>query len=111
MNRKIKIRPEYECYSIWVQNSNGTFENLNPAKLGISSGLVHDIDLWENAYEDTYNKFDPVNSCFESIEDEKKIETQGLMIWDSLTNELKNVTIIYYSYLHDKEFQVGEYPT
>lgn len=84
---KLRIMPEYECYSFWV--FDGTIhENTDPAETGISEDLASAIEAWEEEYEDTYVPDDPASSGFESDEAKAEFNETGRALARRVAAEL-----------------------
>lgn len=62
--------PEYECYPLWKFN-DGIYDNISPSDLPLSDELIEDIDKWDDLFQSTYNKLDPVTSGFSNSLEEK----------------------------------------
>lgn len=104
----IKIMPDYNCYPLW-QISDGLVININPGELPLSPELKGLLSDWQNKYDDTLNKMDPINSGFRTREDEMNFELQGLTIWKRLIREIGNEYVIsYFSTLQNKILDIGE---
>ena len=99
MNR-LKIMPDYECYCVWDLD---TLDNLKPDILPISSSLANKIDIWENKYEETYNKENPIESGFISKEDELNFDNEGRVILNCIRKELGDLyDVCYFSIVENK---------
>lgn len=103
--------PDYGCYSIWVSEAGGIFENINPQYLKISPQLQKKINDWENKYESTLDNINPVNSGFTNFHDKIKFEMEGVYIWKELVKELNETEIIYFSVIDSKLYTLEKYPT
>lgn len=95
MVKRLKLMPDYECFSLWDIDS---VENINPACLPISDELKARIRRWENLYDDTLDQDDPTASGFKSVIDENAFDSEGRLIWKELKNELgESYDVSYFS--------------
>ncbi len=99
---EIKIQPEYECYSIWTKDRNGIFKNVSPKSISISDKLSAMIDKWEEKYEATYDKENPINSGFKDNDLAQQFENEGLRIWSMLRKEFPKDLVTYYSVIKNQ---------
>ena len=76
--------PEYECYPIWISENGGMFENTNPRELKISETLKNQIENWDNKFEKTYNKMNPMDSGFIDKSEKLAFEKEGVIIQSNL---------------------------
>lgn len=84
---KIRFMPEYECYPLWKFN-DGIYDNISPSDLPLSDELIEDIDKWDDSFQSTYNKLDPVTSGFSNSLEEKNFFSQSELLKQRLITEL-----------------------
>ena len=95
MQRTIKLMAEYESWPLWDM-TDGQYFNIAPDSLPISADLVRSITEWAEAYEATLDPEDPMESGFDTPEDEKAFDEQGRKLWRSLRAEMFEADVVYY---------------
>jgi hypothetical protein len=97
MMRKLKLMADYECYPLWEIFEDG-LENLDPKILGLSNDLYKSLARWASEYDASLNTNEPLHSGFSSEEAEKKFESEGLMLFEGLKEQLNaDWVVTYYS--------------
>ena len=95
MTKRLKIMPEYECFSLW---DVGSSDNIDSALLPITDDLKERIMSWEVAYDATLNQDNPTASGFRDAAEESAFDNEGRLIWEKLKNELgDSYDITYFS--------------
>ena len=110
MSKIIKLMPDYDCYSVWISENGGLFENVNPVELDLSNELQKKIDDWENQFELTLNKDNPLESDFSTTDDELNFEREGVSIWKEMIRQLPDEDIIYFSVIDNVTYTQVNYP-
>lgn len=106
----LKIMPEYECYSFWVEKA-GFRDNVDPASLGVPKELAAEIDAWERVYEATYVPDDPASSGFADEAAEAAFNGYGLRLAARTADALgPGWTVTYYDTLAKELVAVSKPP-
>ena len=87
--------PDYDCHPLWLRDDAG-LENIDPELLNISDNLKKSLKIWKDKYDSTYIRNNPIDSGFESMEDEKKYYEEGKKIYYELLKELGHAFKVYY---------------
>lgn len=90
-SRRLRFAPEWECWPFW---DDRTGDNLDPASLGLDPALVARINAWDAAFQATYDRDDPLASCFPSREAEATYLAEGRAIAGELAARLPAGTLI-----------------
>ena len=61
---QIMLMADYECFPLWCSSDGGVCENIDPASLAISAKLLQQLDAWNEQYQATYVKDNPIVSGF-----------------------------------------------
>jgi len=97
VNKKIKLMPDYGCWSIWnLDVADNEDYNIDPSILPLSNELRFRLSEWENLYDATLNKSDPLNSGFKTEIERKQFNDIGLSLFHSLKLELPDYEIQYF---------------
>ena len=95
-NKKIKLMPDYDCWCLWnTEPVHDEDYNLNPNALPLSDNLKLDLSKWEELYDSTLNRNDPINSGFKTEVDQKVFDEIGLNLFQRLKQELSDFHIEY----------------
>lgn len=84
--KRIKLMADYECFPLW-ETSPGT-GNIDPDTLPISQNLKNDLNAWAKSYDETLNHSDPLNSGFNTENDEKAFHDKACELSNKLQEEL-----------------------
>ena len=79
--------PDYNCFPVWCTDSDNS-GGIEPSQLSISQELKQDLFAWASRYDNTLNCDDPLNSGFESEEEEQKFREDGIKLHKRLQKEL-----------------------
>ena len=93
--KHIKLMPDYDCHPLWHHQSEEV-GNIDPETLGISSALVRRLNSWQQEYNQTLKREDPIKSGFSEKETEAAFVAVGYELAHDLNLELPGVKIIYY---------------
>lgn len=96
-NKKIKLMPDYQCWSIWnLDIVEGEDYNIDPNTLPISNDLKVKLSEWEGLYDATLDKNDPINSGFKTEFERKNFNDIGISLFDRLRSELLDFEVEYF---------------
>lgn len=65
--RRIKVMADYHCHPLWSLDE-GMYADIDPASLGLSTELTHDLNAWAAAYDASLNPDNPAESRWSSDE-------------------------------------------
>lgn len=86
--KKLKLRPEVQCYPLWVSR-DGVDENIAPTQLRLSSDLVTELDIWSNQWDAIYDLAgDPRTPAFPTRLAERQFWIQADVLANRLQSEL-----------------------
>lgn len=89
--------PDYECWSIWnLEPIDNEDYNIDPSNLPIPDDLKLRLSKWEDLYDATLNKNDPLNSGFKTENERKYFNEIGLGLFQSLKVELSDYEVQYF---------------
>lgn len=91
---KLRLTPDFFCYSLWGIYDDGSVDNINPNLLPISQELKDKLDYWERQYDSIFDADYPPNSKFLE-KDKNKFLEMGEDIYLNLKIELSNNDIEY----------------
>lgn len=93
--KRIRLSLEYACHPIWLLHTDGGVEDIGLESIPISDSLKHDIDLWDNTYQSTYDPNCPQDSGFSSESSNellsKAFDEEGRFLFHRLKKELKGL--------------------
>ena len=89
----IKFFAEYQCFPLWKAGLDSV-GNINPSELPISPYLSSKINAWALRFDSAFNEDDPVNSGFESIEEELGFLHEGRELAELLQQELGDEYVV-----------------
>ncbi|WP_425419456.1 hypothetical protein [Oricola indica] len=95
MTRRVKLMADYDCWPLWGMDGDD-IGNLDPAGLGLSSGLVARLAHWSEAYDARLDRTDPAGSPQTSPEDTSRFEREGLELWRLVREELGSGYEVHY---------------
>lgn len=91
--QSIKMMLDYDCWPLWTKDG----DNCSPHHLPISTQLQAQLVSWSDKYDALLNRDDPMNS-YHSLETDRSLEKEGLMLWVNLQSELGDLwKVAYYS--------------
>lgn len=85
--RNLKLMPDYYSYPLWEETEGG-YDNVDPAEIPISPGLKNDLISWAQKYDDTLDRDDPRQSGFPTPEAEAAFKAEGEALLARLKAEL-----------------------
>lgn len=85
---KLRFFPDFFCYSLWRVYDDGSVDNISPDDIPISYKLKLDIALWEKEYDSIFNADYPVESKFNSKQEEYEFFKKGYELYYRLLREL-----------------------
>ncbi|MDG4826619.1 hypothetical protein O7635_32620 [Asanoa sp. WMMD1127] len=92
----IKVMDDYGCWPLWVRDSpGGTFENRDPADLGLTSSLVGRLAAWQRRYESMVDIADPNDSHEVSRAEDDAHAAEGRLLAARVVAELPYATVWY----------------
>ena len=103
--KHIKLIPDYDCHPLWHHQSKEV-GNIDPETLGISSSLVRRLNSWQQEYNQTQNREDPIRSGFTEKETEAAFVAVGYKLANDLNQELPSVNIVYYDISKQSEYGI-----
>lgn len=83
--RIIRMAPEYGCWPLW---DDATGENIEPTDLPIPPELAQRIGTWDDIFQTTLDRDDPVNSAFPDPSAEAAWRDELDAIFDTLGDVL-----------------------
>lgn len=95
MKRKIKMMADYECYPLWLIDTN-QFMNIDPVTLPLSQETVKLLEEWAVIYDSTLKLDDPASSGFLNYQEQEAFEQQGVSLWKQLRQELSSEYEVFY---------------
>ena len=97
---RIKLMADYRCHPLW-HDGGAEIGNIDPAEIGLSEDLLHDMDAWVAIFESHLDLSDPA-SCSWTKAEEAEFDRIGLGLRDRLTEEVGNRYAISYHGLNIK---------
>ncbi len=107
MTKKMKLYCEYGGWPLWGVDE---IDNIDPATLPISEGLINRLNQWQSAYNATLADYPP-ESGFPSEEAREQWYREGVEMWVQLQQELGSDYEVYYPFAYNGEgrlFKVDE---
>jgi len=89
MKKRIKLLAEYFAPPLWILQ-DGIFIPIEPDKLGLSEGLVSQLNNWAEKYNSRLNLEDPKASSFLAGEELLSFDEEGKGLWKKITSELSS---------------------
>lgn len=56
---RLRLAPEWGCWPLWADE---TGDNLDPRELGLPPGLLEHLLAWDEVFQATFNRDDPMAS-------------------------------------------------
>ncbi|MCY4137170.1 MAG: hypothetical protein OXF56_02755 [Rhodobacteraceae bacterium] len=91
----IKLMADYDCWPLWNLTE---VDNVDPETLPLSIATKQALSDWQQALDRTLNRDDPLQSGFETPEEEVAFNTEGWRLWDRLRKELPDFKVVYFDH-------------
>ena len=85
--RAIRLMTDYYAHPLW-EASPGTWGNIDPETLPLSTRLKQDLKTWAEMYDATLDSDDPSNSGFNSVAEGQAFEALRGNLIERLHKEL-----------------------
>ena len=95
MARRVKLMADYDCWPLWGMDGDD-IGNLDPAALGLSTGLTARLALWSEAYDARLDRADQGGSPPPTLEEIGRFEREGLALWRLVREELGSGYEVHY---------------
>ena len=98
----LKIKPEYQCSPLWIEEDNKIAANINLSEINLDNEIKDRLQRWAEEFDLTLNQDYPPDSKFKTVQDEINFENEGLAIWELLKkyHAKEYEAIIYKSVVH-----------
>jgi hypothetical protein len=97
----VKLMPDNGCFPLWHAGGTGV-GNIDPAELGLSESLVHDLHAWAQVYESHLDFSDPA-SCSWTETEEEDFDRVGLSLWHRIVSEIGDRVSVQYQGIRIKK--------
>jgi hypothetical protein len=100
VRRPLVLMPDYHCHPIWWDTSHPDcteMGNIDPAGLGLSAGLVADLERWALAFDAGLNWDDPGATLTDEAA-EAAFRARGAELCRRLAEELGDSAVVRYFY-------------
>ncbi|MDW6092425.1 hypothetical protein SBX64_07690 [Vibrio rhizosphaerae] len=88
---------DYECWCLWSVNpSEGMPYNIDPKTLPLSKELLNRLSAWEDKFDATLVRDNPIDSGFKTKEEAILFNDEGWKLFDALKNEMPMVEFYYF---------------
>jgi hypothetical protein len=90
-SKRVKVMADYDAHPLWALDE-GMYGDFAPKDLGLSPELTQDLNAWADAYTESLNREDPVNSLWTEAQ-HRAHEKAGRPLAVRLARERPDLTV------------------